>query len=79
MTGWPSARIVLIMLTGKHAMLTGKHAAIGAAYRQARGEPSMPKGPRGEKRPADVIGAAIKVARIATHEIEEDIDPDGPG
>jgi hypothetical protein len=26
----------------------------------------MPKGPRGEKRPADVIGAAIMVAKIAT-------------
>jgi hypothetical protein len=25
----------------------------------------MPKGPRGEKRPADAIGAAIKVARLA--------------
>jgi hypothetical protein len=25
----------------------------------------MPKGPRGEKRHADVIGAAIKVAKIA--------------
>jgi hypothetical protein len=34
----------------------------------------MPKGPRGEKRPADVIGAAVKVAKIATGEIEEDID-----
>jgi hypothetical protein len=32
----------------------------------------MPKGPHGEKRPADVIGAAIKVARIATGEIEDD-------
>jgi hypothetical protein len=31
----------------------------------------MPKGPRGEKRPADVIGAAIKVAKIATGEIRE--------
>ena len=31
----------------------------------------MPKGPHGEKRPADVIGAAIKVARIATGEIED--------
>jgi len=31
----------------------------------------MPKGPRGEKRPADVVGAAIKVAKIATGEIEE--------
>jgi hypothetical protein len=25
----------------------------------------MPKGPRGEKRPADVIGAAVMVGRIA--------------
>lgn len=31
----------------------------------------MPKGPNGEKRPADVIGAAIKVAKIATGEEEE--------
>ena len=31
----------------------------------------MPKGPKGEKRPADVIGAAIKVAKIATGEIED--------
>ena len=31
----------------------------------------MPKGPKGEKRPADVIGAAIMVARIATGEEEE--------
>jgi hypothetical protein len=31
----------------------------------------MPRGPNGEKRPADVIGAAIKVAKIATGEIEE--------
>jgi hypothetical protein len=32
----------------------------------------MPKGPRGERRPADVIGAAIEVARIATGEVEDD-------
>jgi len=31
----------------------------------------MPKGPQGQKRPADVIGAAIMVAKIATGEIEE--------
>ena len=34
----------------------------------------MPRGPKGEKRPADVIGAAVKVMRIATGEIDEDID-----
>ena len=32
----------------------------------------MPKGPRGEKRPADVIGNAVKVMRIATGEESED-------
>ena len=32
----------------------------------------MPKGPRGEKRPADAIGAAIMVGRIATGEIEDE-------
>ena len=37
----------------------------------------MPKGPKGEKRPADVVGAAVKVMQIATGEIEEDIDDDG--
>ena len=33
----------------------------------------MPKGPQGQKRPADVIGAAIRAAKIATGEIEEDL------
>lgn len=32
----------------------------------------MPKGPRGEKRPADVIGGAVKVMRIATGEEPDD-------
>jgi len=31
----------------------------------------MPKGPRGEKRPADVIGNAVTVAKSATGEIED--------
>lgn len=31
----------------------------------------MPKGPKGEKRPADVIGNAVHVMRIATGEMEE--------
>jgi len=31
----------------------------------------MPRGPKGEKRPADVVGAAIMVAKIATGEITE--------
>lgn len=37
----------------------------------------MPKGPKGQKRPADVIGNAVKVMQIATGEIEEDLDDDG--
>lgn len=36
----------------------------------------MPKGPQGQKRPADAIGAAIHVARIATgEEVEDKLDP----
>ncbi len=31
----------------------------------------MPTGPKGEKRPADVIGAAVIVGRIATGDITE--------
>lgn len=31
----------------------------------------MPKGPQGQKRPADVIGNAVRVMRIATGEEEE--------
>ena len=31
----------------------------------------MPTGPQGQKRPADIIGNAITVAKIATGEIQE--------
>jgi hypothetical protein len=31
----------------------------------------MPRGPKGEKRPADVIGNAVHIMRVATGEIEE--------
>ena len=37
----------------------------------------MPKGPQGQKRPADVVGNAVKVMRIATGEEEEEIEDDG--
>lgn len=34
----------------------------------------MPKGPRGERRPADAIGRAVHIAKIATGEIEDERD-----
>jgi hypothetical protein len=37
----------------------------------------MPKGPKGQKRPADVIGNAVYVMRIATGEIGETVTGDG--
>ena len=37
----------------------------------------MPAGPKGEKRPADVIGNAVKVMRIATGEETEELPDDG--
>ncbi len=33
----------------------------------------MPTGPKGQKRPADAIGLAVRVARIATGEEPEDL------
>jgi hypothetical protein len=37
----------------------------------------MPRGPKGEKRPADVIGAAVMIGKIATGEIEDMTTEDG--
>jgi hypothetical protein len=37
----------------------------------------MPRGLKGEKRPADAIGNAIMIARIATGEIEDITTEDG--
>lgn len=37
----------------------------------------MPRGPQGQKRPADVVGNAVKVMRIATGEEEEEYEDDG--
>ena len=36
----------------------------------------MHKGPKGQNRPADVIGNAVKVMRIATGEDEEEYETD---
>ena len=37
----------------------------------------MPKGPKGQKRPADVIGNAVHVMKIATGELSDELDPSG--
>jgi hypothetical protein len=37
----------------------------------------MPTGPKGEKRPADVIGNAVRVMRIATGEETDELPDDG--
>ena len=34
----------------------------------------MPKGPQGQKRPADSIGLAVLIGKIATGEVEDDAD-----
>src|SRR5437879_5507495 len=48
------------------AKLTAKH------YTKA-----MPKGPQGQKRPADVNARAVMIAKIATGEIEDVTTDDG--
>ena len=37
----------------------------------------MPRGPKGERRPADVIGAAVMIGKIATGEIDDLTTDDG--
>jgi hypothetical protein len=37
----------------------------------------MPKGPQGQRRPADTVSNAIRVAKILTGEIEEDMGDSG--
>lgn len=37
----------------------------------------MPKGPKGEKRPADVVGNAVKIMRIATGDEDDAVEDDG--
>lgn len=37
----------------------------------------MPTGPKGQKRPADVIGNAVRVMRIATGEEADNVQDDG--
>jgi len=36
----------------------------------------MPKGPKGQKRPADVIGNAVRVMEIATGQRDEEYEDD---
>ena len=36
----------------------------------------MPTGPKGQKRPADVVSNAVRVMKIATGEAEEEFGPD---
>ncbi|MBB5753379.1 RNA-binding protein [Prosthecomicrobium pneumaticum] len=37
----------------------------------------MPTGPKGQKRPADLIGSAVRVMRIATGEEADQVQVDG--
>lgn len=67
-TGSPGA----IVYKDARRWLHSDHAEINAVQ-----EVTMPKGPKGEKRPADVIGAAVKVMRIATGQETDEKTDDG--
>jgi hypothetical protein len=41
------------------------------------GSTAMPKGPNGENRPADAIGLAVHIGRIATGEVDDAPEDDG--
>jgi hypothetical protein len=46
-----------------------------AEQKSRQDDDQMPKGPKGEKRPADVIGNAVHVMRIATGQVEDSPSP----
>jgi len=37
----------------------------------------VPKGPKGQKRPADAVGLAVMIGKIATGELDDEILDDG--
>jgi len=55
--------------------MRARSSAIICAAKPRQWRSPLPKGPHGEKRPADVIGDAIKIARIATDEEKDDREP----
>jgi hypothetical protein len=77
-----TAKSVMLTRAPPNSHLNIAHLAyeprIVYAYRQAMSQTrqGMPKGPKGQKRPADVIGNAIRVAKIATGEEVEDFGAD---
>ena len=56
----------LCRLSENLAKLTAKHYSI-----------TMAKGPKGERRPADVNARAVMIAKIATNEVEDKVTDDG--
>ena len=48
---------------------------LSALINEARGD--MPKGPKGEKRPADVVGNAVKDMKIVLDEDTDQLNDDG--
>jgi hypothetical protein len=61
--------------TTVHSSNRGEHAPGGCLGDLYGGPGLMPKGPGGEKRPADVIGGAMKVMRIETCEEADEREP----
>jgi hypothetical protein len=49
-------------------------SSIGTAWKRSF---QMPRGPKGERRPADVIGNAVHVMRVLTGEIADAAPDDG--
>jgi len=44
---------------------------VSSIYAHSKEGALMPKGPQGQQRPADAIGCAVMVGKIATGEVEE--------
>ena len=67
----PTTRFPLSLGETNHA----RHARESRPAGEDRRSLAVPKGPRGERRPADAVGCAVHVARIAVGEIEDEKGP----
>lgn len=54
-----------------YAMIAYKRTEARTRVQMRIRETNVPTGPKGQKRPADAIGCAVHVAKIATGEVED--------
>ncbi len=73
-TGCGITELEIILLPRQfRAKYAWRKSADASARDACSGGSAVPEGPNGEKRPADAIGRAVMIAKIATGEMEDPV------